>query len=412
MNCLDLLNFLGKMGALHIAIGFQRMVNCGVFLLILHVLPLAYCTGQDQPLPRNYRSVTQEVIIRAELRDVLDVSPQQLERIRQVSMKQEVLDASQKFKLAETRHEVFPEDSKALKSFEIATAELNLAYRDELAKNLLPEQLDELIPASMRLEFRSGISPFENKKCLHYCGVTTQEHAELAPHIDKCRSESQRRYRLAIAAHARAVLSKLSPESKQLFANYAGIKFVPEVKQDPSLTISDIPYSARISTCTTIESALYIEDLQKQIELSAHQFAELTTLKKQRDSDFFRAVQNGAPSGTMDEYFRFLRRGTYTKMRALLTDSQFLQIAQHRASDEFESNFSGPFAQPELIAYLKLPAESVVEIKIVAAREKVALQDELSEMNFQIFEALCIRLSREPQQRMRELFADVWKSKK
>lgn len=194
---------------------------------------LVVCQTEVTRLPEfNCWELSRQLLMYEDLRDQLDVSPQQLEEIKVLHSSKELhaLYASKKRALSQA--------GNSFRGNTLVWSALDDRVLEELRKILTEKQIEGLRVLTMRRAFPNGSSPFSKsffstsfdaKPIATHCqfsendvriieSVFAQREAECSAAILQSRLESGIR-----------VLDKLPIHARELFVDYAGNKYYPEL---------------------------------------------------------------------------------------------------------------------------------------------------------------------------------------
>lgn len=377
--------------------------------LLVTLLVVTSCLGQDQSVPRELDETVRELFIQPTLRETIELSPQQLAGIKSLIENKELSKLKNKVTFARFSHEAATKDKKVKSAKRLQDAEdaFRVAYRNELEKVLQSEQINALIPASMRLEFSTGVSPFRSYKVRQYCEISNELFTEIEPQMRKAESAIDQQFIAAQFKHAQEVLSSLPDESKKLFVRYAGNKYLPATEEDTSVVFTDIPYSGRVPTVTSIRLVVENPQLARECGITPPQVVKLDTLYSESSEEISKAFDTSNPG--VETQFSTLKRRAFLKMREVLSDDQFSRVAKNRASIEFTADFAGPFERGEFVKFLKLSPEASRLILQKAMVERSKLKLSYDSINRSVFDELAALLPKVQHDKVHSLFDEVWK---
>ena len=85
------------------------------------------------------------------------------------------------------------------------------------------------------------------------------------------------------------------------------------------------------------------------------------------------------------------------------------EFGRLHAAFEFSNDFGAPFERVEVVSYLRLTSEQLVDIKKLASDEKKGLKASISELNESTFKTLAAVLSSPTRSNLEQNFDGVWK---
>lgn len=371
--------------------------------------PSAIIEQDDHLVSMNYWDLAGKLIRSKKLQFDLDVSPQQLEDLRELRKDPELKQIIE-FKEKKIRH------PKILKRERYHWMEIRLQVLEELEpviktrllRILENEQLGALRRLAMRDRYGDGYSAFSSNEVWHYCGI---ENLDLNDIIRKEKGEADKRISDAALASARRFVDSLPTRAQMKFAYYAGPDNFPEVripeKQLKELAGVNLPFPGNSGA---IDALGYYPPMQAVVGVSESQIQAMKRLKQERREEVDE-LKVPPPPSNMDEYTRSYHavNAKYKKLsEEVLTPAQLLIVNRLFASGEYKRDPMAAFQRPEFIAYLELSPNELQAAITTARQEKIRLQREYLSSRKTCFMAISEELKPVARERLLHVFEGVF----
>lgn len=337
----------------------------------------------------------------SELQKMLGVSDEQLESLRKLC-EENPFEAS----YLEARNDL---ESTRLGIKEIedrAWTSVNDAVRARMARLLTKEQLAQLRPASLTLEFNTTLEFFSSIDTQRYCQLNVEDVAKLKKLLTSERKSLIDEHRIAREPGTQTVFNSLpSTDAKRKFARYAGPRF--SVSNIPEQTSGEPPYPQSFQFVSFFASFIQLPSVQEAIELSPAQIRDIDTALAEHDARMSSARKD-LDISKIRKLYPESHKIAQQRLMEILFDEQIVRLRQEMAYLEFFGSYSLPFGRPDFVRYLGLSKEQLQAVLKVAREQKKIADAGFNRLNAEIFERVSSKLPAYAQSRLKQLLPTGW----
>jgi hypothetical protein len=282
-----------------------------------------------------------------------------------------------------------------------AAVEIDDEVRSSLASILAEGQMNRLLPTAMRAKYNSCFAPFSDSAVITFCDlqewlVAGQRDIEVAKSVYADKVSRFRR------DAGQRLISALPKSAQQRFIDYIGNELTKELScRSGDQLLEEIPFPPISSVSDLLESP----ELIKAIGISESQ----AKILRAAENDFLFAISERPRKGQAPKGFiEGIERELHKSVLNALSSQQALQLQRHYANRSFQKDFNYPFSRQGFMIYLTLDDEQAREVKRLAAFEEHNVQRLVRELDGEVFQAMCQKLSPSQQERMSRAFSGIW----
>ena len=265
-------------------------------------------------------------------------------------------------------------------------------------------QIDQLRRVELQRRYLKSYQIFQDPEVIRFLGLSGDNMQRLSISRKAAKSKFDAERSSLHEEAALAIVRVLPSESKELFSQYAGNSYSPEVEVRNDIELSSIPYPWEFNSIMSMRSLLKKSDLQTRHSITQGQVEQLIEVSKKFEDKAFR------PNKSLGNSFEEFLKESRTEVWRILNNSQLLSISRWRAIDEFNNDFCSPFERDEFLVYLKIVIPTDIQaIREIVTAERNEFQAKEKKLNERTFGEICSSLPEDAQQRLRLVFDGVWK---
>jgi len=355
------------------------------------------CTVLDNPEPRLdsfcYWSLSFQLILNDELREKIGASQEQIRQIKS-------LRGSEKYRSlfdAEFLKQTTVEAKSFGMPFDYLYAKHDETVKKDLAAILNEKQLKNLRVYALGEKFRNSYSAFLDPEVVEFLALTEADARKIETRAEESKVRFEKRISLMRSDGARTIVNSLNPVAQILFAQYAGNKYLPDVRVEPVVDLEKMPFPNHY---------VGIAEMGVTPRLSEKQFAQVDEIENEIREIYLGDQKNSNPSES--GRIAVAERLAKERLGKVISAEQLSSGFRNRSMGWFEANPSKVFADGSLLRYLGYKGKEADSLIDVVKSESKRLALQTGELNRKIFYELCDSLPKAASERMIVLFATAW----
>lgn len=340
-----------------------------------------------------YWSLSLQLILNDDLREKIGASPDQIRQIKS-------LRGSEKYRLlfdAEFRKQTTMEPKSFGMPFDYLYAKHDETVKKDLAAILSEKQLKNLRVYALGEKFRSSYSTFLDPEVVDFLALTDADARKIEKRAEESKVRFEKRISVMQSDGARTIVNSLNPAAQILFAQYAGNKYLPDVRVEPVVDLEKMPFPNH-----------YVGIVEMGISpvLSEKQLEQVAEINNEIREIYLGDLNSSNP--TESGRFAVAERLAKEKLRKVVSAEQLSSGFRSRSEGWFEAKPSEVFADGSLLRYLGYKGKEADSLMDVVKSESKRRELQTGELNRKTFYELCDALPKAASERMIVLFARVW----
>lgn len=357
-------------------------------------------------LPKfNYWAFSNELYDDSQLKEQLGVSPGQNAALKTMLSQSTLLKAFER-KMEELRAD--PRYGRKRATESLAWHELDELVKKELSLIFDPAQLGELRRLVLQRHYPSGLSPFEESDVRSYLDLLPSATTALEASLTTGKKRLEVKVHACILASSKELVSHLPVRAREKFARYVGYDYLSG-KVAPLIDETEkMAYPKKYRAISLIGECLSAKPSEVILEPKK-------VVAVQRIYKDYSEKLSFPDAG--EAYLNKVSQRAREQLEEVLTNRDFLALAQVLARQEFEFDFRRVFgmvepigmpAELKFIDFLGLNTDETNLICDVVDAEWKVRSASLSKLQYEAFDSILRATPKDKQPAIRAFFAEVW----
>ena len=265
-------------------------------------------------------------------------------------------------------------------------------------------QIDQLRRIELQQRHKRAHEIFQSQEMIVFLRLSADDVKQLRISLKRAKSKFDAERAALLDEAAMEIIRVLPSNSKELFTQYAGNSYTPEIELRNDIELKSIPYIDEFRSIMSVRSLLTNVDLQARHSITPRQAEQLLEASRKFNENAF------GPKPQHDNNFAKSLQESIADMERILNNSQLLSIYRRFAMSEFNANFCTPFERDDFLTYVEITTPSdIAAIRKIATAVTKEFQSNEKKLNERIFGEICTSLPQEAQRRLQLVFEGVWK---
>ena len=278
--------------------------------------------------------------------------------------------------------------------------EFDPLVRVELQEIVSEFQLDEVRRIKLSRKYASSIECLSDREVLDFAGLDDAKKNQIRPLLMEYRKKHEEELEALEAESAADFFRSLPREHQELLAQYLGFAFETGIEITTNLPVASLPFE----DTSFLPSELSQPERRNRLNMTQSQVERFNEANLRFDERL------STPQRDLGAHFTKCAKDAKKEMMELFSNEQLLECLRFAALNEFKRNLIKPMQRHTLAAYLKIEKpEDLSALRSTADSVNSELKEKVSELNRKYFYKITDALAPTAQNRLKKLFAAVWK---